>query len=158
VRASIAESSIETNLGLGVIIALELVEAASKCFATRRRVTSVSVNIPTNPPPGPVSSAASPLFLHNICTIDNTLSDEDPINGFLGRSLDTGLSTFLGTVATVLEVRDVRTEREALCILCIDPVSEKSSAISIVLSNNDLHPSEPPHPFIISITSTTPIT
>jgi len=104
VRASIAESSIETNLGLGVIIALELVEAASKCFATRRRVTSVSVNIPTNPPPGPVSSAASPLFLHSICTIDNTLSFGNAINGFLGRSFETFLSLFVGDFSIGIDI------------------------------------------------------
>mmetsp|Transcript_1615 Transcript_1615/g.2632 ORF Transcript_1615/g.2632 Transcript_1615/m.2632 type:complete len:202 (+) Transcript_1615:499-1104(+) len=84
------------------------------------------------------------------------LSDTFDIKGLLGRSLETG-RTSLSATFTDFVVRAVLFDR-AVPILCIDPVSEKSSATFIALSKIERHPSAPPQPYITSITVTRPTT
>jgi len=71
--------------------AMEVVDAGS-FFATRRRVTSVSVTIPAKPPLESVMMAASPRLLASIWATERTVSLEVETLGGLGRSLDTGIS------------------------------------------------------------------
>jgi len=89
-----AESLIETTVGLAVITFETLVLPASRSFATSRRVTSVSVKIPARDPSIPITNDAEPLLFASICETIKTLSLILEMRGFLGRNLDTGLSEF----------------------------------------------------------------
>ena len=94
-NASIAESVIETQVGLAVITSDTPVDLADNCFATTRRVTSVSVMIPARPPWALTIRAASPLLVASVCVTASTLCDASINMGFFGRSFETGLSSFL---------------------------------------------------------------
>mmetsp|Transcript_3739 Transcript_3739/g.8331 ORF Transcript_3739/g.8331 Transcript_3739/m.8331 type:complete len:283 (-) Transcript_3739:94-942(-) len=150
-NASVAGSDMDTHDGLGVITSETQVVDAGRFFATRRRVTSVSVMIPARPPLLSVMIAASPLLLASICATERTVSLEADIIGALGRSLDTGIS-FLRVLL------DDLTDRLTLPLwLCTDAVSVMSSH-SIALANIVFQPSAPPDAYTQSITSTIPTT
>jgi len=99
-----AESLIETTVGLAVITFETLVLPASRSFATSRRVTSVSVKIPARDPSIPITNDAEPLLFASICETIKTLSLILEMRGFLGRNLDTGFSLvlFIGTTERAL--------------------------------------------------------
>jgi len=90
--ASIAESDIDTQVGFGVIATDTVEDDGSMSFATTRRVISVSVMIPARPPFESTTRDASPRLFASICVIERMLSFVEEINGFLGRSFETGRS------------------------------------------------------------------
>mmetsp|Transcript_2100 Transcript_2100/g.2551 ORF Transcript_2100/g.2551 Transcript_2100/m.2551 type:complete len:337 (+) Transcript_2100:986-1996(+) len=135
-NASIAESVMVTQVGLGVMTWDNSVVAGSRCLAATRRVISVSVIIPTKVAESSIITAALLRLAANSFEHEKTVSVLLMSNGFFRRSLDTGRTSCL-----------VDLEADML-----------SSSISIALLNIDLHPSRPPHPFITSITSTRPDT
>jgi hypothetical protein len=65
-KASIAESLIDTTVGLEVITDDTSVEEGSRDLATTRRVMSVSVTMPTRLPVELVMTDASLLFAESI--------------------------------------------------------------------------------------------
>ena len=93
VMASMAESDMDTHVGFGVITSETQVWEAFICLATSLLVISVSVMMPARPPSSVTIREASPLLLANICVTDKTLSLAEEIKGFLGLSLETGLSS-----------------------------------------------------------------
>jgi len=89
-RASIAESSMEQDAGLGVAISETVVNEASICLATIRLVMSVSVTMPASWPSSSTTKDADPRFAANIFETARTVSLEEDTSGFFGRNFDTG--------------------------------------------------------------------
>jgi len=156
--ASIALSDIDTQVGLEVITSVTHILDGSRYFATTRRVTSVSVNMPARPPFAPTTKDASPRLLASICATDKTLSSTFDNIGFFGRSFDTGTSFFFVVEVLTLTAFFERTDIAVLRRLWTELSSETSSATSMALEKMDLQPSAPPLPYTRSITVTKPTT
>mmetsp|Transcript_116074 Transcript_116074/g.335240 ORF Transcript_116074/g.335240 Transcript_116074/m.335240 type:complete len:284 (-) Transcript_116074:542-1393(-) len=144
--ASIAGSDLETQDGFFVMTFATAVDEASRCRATTRLVTSVSVKIPCKLPSGPTIKDASPRLPASIWVTASTESSVDDKRGFFGRNLETGrvsfaLSSLLFFDRTLFErLPPVETRP-----LTTEAMSETSSK-SRVLEKIDLQPSAPPQP------------
>jgi len=93
VSASIAESSIETQVGFNVAILDILVEEASSSLATNLLVISVSVTMPARPPSSSTTRDEDARFDAISFATARAVSLCCATSGFLGRSLDTGRSS-----------------------------------------------------------------